>query len=540
MAKCLGLYIEDNIIKYAKVSKEREDIKVETFGMEFYEKLDKAIDKIVEETYSQKIPISVNLIGENYNFFQIFSLLSKNDLKKAIKTEFETYCEENGYNPGVFETRYAAVEEQGEKDKLRIIHVSENKIELNKNIQQFNGHRVSTIAPVPMILPNLIGIKDDIVEKENAMIVNIEQNTTLTTIIDSKIQKVELIEEGSSEFLNKLNLKVNSYSKAYEISKNTTIYTNAGRELQTSEDEGYLDDIMPTLYSIVNSVKEAVSNSVGKIKKIYLSGSGAMINNIDIYFQEYLDGIDCEVLRPYFIENTGDISIKDYQEVNTAISLAILGLGEGLTTMNFKNKSLADNIPDWLTIDAKSGALLNSLNFKNNDLGEPYNKTELILLRIAIGLFLLVLIYSGFAALLSSQMDKKEEEAKALQQDITKQISLAQIDNEKIKSRTSDYSDLVEEITEQNEKEADAAKVRNAIPDLLNQLMYVIPEEAKISKIENTNDTHIIITAQAEKYEQLGYFKAKLKSEGILTNVTSSAGDKSGGVITIKIEGDLP
>ena len=528
MAKCLGLYIEDNIIKYAKVSKEREDIKVETFGMEFYEKLDKAIDKIV------------NLKGENYNFFQIFSLLSKSDLQKAVKTEFETHCEENGYSPGVFETRYAAVEEQDEKDKLRIIHVSENKIELNKTLQQLNGHRVSAIAPVPMILPNLIGINDDIVEKENAIIVNMEQNTTLTTILDSKIQKVDLIEEGSGDFLNKLNLKVNSYSKAYEISKNTTIYTNAGKELQTTDDTGYLDDIMPTLYSIVSAVKEVISNSVGKIKKVYLSGSAAMINNIDIYFQEYLDGIDCEVLRPYFIENTGDISIKDYQEVNTAISLGMLGLGEGLTSMNFKNKSLADSVPDWLKVDVNSAAILSNINLKNNDLGKPYNKTELILLRVAIALFLLVIVYSGFSALLSSQMDKKNEEAKALQQDITKQINLAQVDNEKIKSRTNDYSDLVDEITAQNEKEADAAKVRNAIPDLLNQIMYVIPEEARISRIENTSDTHIVITAQAEKYEQLGYFKAKLKSEGILTNVTSSAGDKSGGVITIKIEGDLP
>ena len=98
MAKCLGLYIEDNIIKYAKISKEREDIKVEAFGMEFYDRLDKAIDKVIDETYSQKTPISINLTGENYNYFRVFSLLSKSDLQKAIKTEFETYCEENGYN----------------------------------------------------------------------------------------------------------------------------------------------------------------------------------------------------------------------------------------------------------------------------------------------------------------------------------------------------------------------------------------------------------------------------------------------------------
>ena len=33
MSTCLGLYIEENLIKYAKVSKEREQIKVESFGM---------------------------------------------------------------------------------------------------------------------------------------------------------------------------------------------------------------------------------------------------------------------------------------------------------------------------------------------------------------------------------------------------------------------------------------------------------------------------------------------------------------------------
>ncbi len=39
MASCLGLYIESNVIKYAKVSKEREALKIESFGMKFYDKL---------------------------------------------------------------------------------------------------------------------------------------------------------------------------------------------------------------------------------------------------------------------------------------------------------------------------------------------------------------------------------------------------------------------------------------------------------------------------------------------------------------------
>ena len=39
MTDCLGLYIQENLIKYAKVSKDHEKIKVESFGIKFYEKI---------------------------------------------------------------------------------------------------------------------------------------------------------------------------------------------------------------------------------------------------------------------------------------------------------------------------------------------------------------------------------------------------------------------------------------------------------------------------------------------------------------------
>ena len=62
----------------------------------------------------------------------------------------------------------------------------------------------------------------------------------------------------------------------------------------------------------------------------------------------------------------------------------------------------------------------------------------------------------------------------------------------------------------------------------------------RVTEIENTTDTHIVITAQSNRYEQLGFFTAKLKTDVILTNVISTAGQKDNNVITIKIEGDIP
>ena len=120
MSTCLGLYIEENIIKYAKVSKEREQLKVEAFGVKFYDNLEHAVKQIVEETYSFKTPISINLSDEMYNYFQVFALLNKKDLPKAIKTEFEAYCSDKNYNPNVFETRYAITPDAQQKEKLKV------------------------------------------------------------------------------------------------------------------------------------------------------------------------------------------------------------------------------------------------------------------------------------------------------------------------------------------------------------------------------------------------------------------------------------
>ena len=212
-SSCLGIYIDEHVIKYAKVSKDRDNIKVDSFGIKFYDKIGPAIEQVVQETYSQKTPISVNLSEEMYTYFEMFALLTKNDLQKAIKTEFESYCVDKDYNPNAFESRYAVATIPNEKDKLKVIHVADNKIELNKRIQQIEGYKLTNISPTSMCISSLIGEQTN----ENCLIVNIEEKTTVTTIINEQIYNVDTIEEGSQTFLSKINIKENSLSKSYEI-----------------------------------------------------------------------------------------------------------------------------------------------------------------------------------------------------------------------------------------------------------------------------------------------------------------------------------
>ena len=539
MAKCLGLYIEENIIKYAKVSKEKDKITVESFGVKFYDQIGKAIKQIVEETYSFKTPINVNLSEEMYNYFEMFALLNKNDLQKAIKTEFDAYCEDKGYNPNVFETRYAITNSEDKKDSLKVIHVSDNKIELNKRLQQLEEYKLTTISPISMSIPNLIEIEP----KENILIVNIEDKTTITTVLDEKIFNIDILEQGSSDILSKINLKENSYSKSYEICKNTTIYTSEGKEFQETE-ATYLEDIMPTLYEIVSAVSKIINQNGVKINKIYITGTGALINNVDLYFQEYFTDSKCEILKPSFVEDVKDINIKDYIEVNTAISLGLMGLNEGIAGMNFKRQSFLDKVPDWLKLEVNPDKTKQEKKFSGGlftfDLGEKLDKTEISLIRVALSLLILFVVYGTFSVLLEKQMEAKKQEADSSIQNTNSQIALANKDSDKLKAKTNEYTTMIKNLEDINDRISDRNKTRNSIPNLLEQIMQSMPENVQLTSIENTNDRHIQITAQSNQYDQLGYFQAIIKTSGILTNVISTAGEKDNNVISVKIEGDLP
>ena len=129
MSECLGLYIENNLIKYAKVSKDRDNVKVESFGIKTYDRLEEVLEQIVQETYSFNTPISVNLSDEMYNYFNVFSMLNKKDIENSITTEFEFLCGERGINKNVLESRYFSVPNIENTEKIRTVHISVNKTE---------------------------------------------------------------------------------------------------------------------------------------------------------------------------------------------------------------------------------------------------------------------------------------------------------------------------------------------------------------------------------------------------------------------------
>ena len=548
MPSCLGLYIEDNIIKYAKVSKDHDNIKVESYGVKFYDNIDDTVKQIISETYSYKNPISVNLPDEKYAYANLFNLLSKKDLQKAIDTEFDYFCEENHKNRQALEYKSITVPNLQDKDKVKSLYVYSDKASIAGRNQILDGYKLTNINPLPISIVNLYNFND----KTNSVIVNIEKNTSVTFIVNGQIQKVEIIENGMKDILENIIKKENSYAKAYEICKNTTIYTAQGRNLQIEENE-YMEDIMPALYNIVEKVKEIIKDSEDEVKNIYISGLATAINNIDLYFQENFLDKKCEILAPFFVKKENiKLNIKDYIEVNSAISLALNGVGVGYKEINFKNKSAFNQMSQLLNTEiggknnksntkkVSNKKQKNYTNILKFDFNEALDVIEKNMIRFGVGLLFLIVLYTVFSNIIMNQIKNKDKEVLEYIGDSEAKIAKITSNTKLINERKQQYVSLIEKMDQESDKIVQSYARKNALPNFLTQIMYNIPKEVQLISIENYTEKGIKIQAKSKEYEQLGYFIAKIKTEGILNGVTATSGEKQDDFVVITIEGNLP
>ena len=548
MTSSLGLCIEKNLIKYAKVTKDHEELKVEVFGIKFYEDLKDAIKQIVSETSSENIPVSVNLSDEVYNYFDVSNLLNKNELKSEIENNFETYCEKKKISSEDYESRYSVSEEEG-KDTLKVTHISVEKSTISNILDNMENCKVSTITPLGTSIANIIPTN----KNENVIIVNMDDETIITSIVNQKTNDVKRIKQGPSTVLKKIAGKENSYSKAYEICKNSTIYTIEGKEVQDEGNE-YMDVIIPTLYKVVTDLQKYITKSKINYSKIYITGTLSVVNNVDLYFQEFFPQEKCEILKPYFIKDITKINIKDYIEVNSALALAMQDLGYGVKELNFKKQSsFSMPIPEVLKKETNKEkktskskqvkGMPNKINLNLDfDMSGKLEKSEKWLLRGAGLIIAIIIVYSIFSMYLNNTINNKLQEADELISYTEIQIASADEDINLINEKSSKYQEMIDNLNNVNSQSESDLDFKNAIPNLLVNIQSVIPENVQLTEIENTEENdnrHIIIKAKSEYYEELGYFKVKLKEDGILTNVVSTESNTEDGFIQTIIEGDL-
>ena len=271
-------------------------------------------------------------------------------------------------------------------------------------------------------------------------------------------------------------------------------------------------------------------------------------NQCQSYFQEIIKSVDCRILKPSIVEESSlQTNIKDYIEVNSAIALAMQGVGEGIQSLNFKDTNIGQKAKQLLNANISFGKKQNKTDKNgkpkkeiNIDLRGALDKTEVMLIRAVIAIILINVLFASFSMLLSKQMDKKQTEIEGLISKEQSEIDKIKKDTDLLNSKNNAYQARTAELKAINDKISKIAEMKNSIPNLLNQIMYIIPEEVKLSSIENTTEKKIKIVAESSNYDQLGYFIAKIKLEGYLKDVVSSSGQKTGNIVKVTIEGVLP
>lgn len=572
-------------------------LKLASYGIRFSENVRATIDEIIQETNSETDEIATNVTGETYELIDVFSRLSKKDMKQLVNSEFSNICESKGVVSSVLDLKFKLVKNTGDPDKYQAVCVAAPKSEIANIINNhFSGIRVSSAAPLGTSIVNILPNKGI---EEQVAIINIEAETVVTVIEHGEISDAKSFPIGMKDVLPKLAEKYNSYSKAYEACKGVSAYIEDVYSLEESDRE-ILDLLIPMLYDLRSKIEAFLKSHLPMLSKIYITGTGIIINNLDIYFHEVFTDKTCQLLVPYFLPKDSN-NLNDIVEVNTAIALAFNGLGYADREAEFMSGSSSSQMNSELLKrkfeeikgsvvgivtgkkPAASGATATlkigniaipisassvkkkKINIEFNDEivqteveGQPlvdygeesaasasgteekgpfFDKVEAGLARLAGGVLLTFGVYCVVANYTQEIISEKRVEINSNSAQIDQWIKNAQNDVVMIDKETNKYKDMKSSLVELLSK-VTTRKVSFDIPNFMSKLMFVIPENVKVTSIV-VDDGRVQMSAESGQYAQLGYFVSRLKLDNVLTDVDMSVESMQGN-IKIKVSGAMP
>ena len=336
--------------------------------------------------------------------------------------------------------------------------------------------------------------------KNDYRIINIQYPTTKETaeeIVEIYI-KPNIEDINGQIYADNLHRKIeNQY---YEIDEN-------GKRKDKKNDER-LKVIIPLLYKISEFLQRVI-NKFGKIDEIYLTGFGANIKNIDIYFKRLFPKTEIKILMPYFIQNNNS---KKFIEYNAAISLAI----EGLTnedSLNFRDAKFENKIILIKNPNKKSNVIIDCLTI--------------------ISIFI---IYISGNYLLNYQIKSKQKKIGSISNYATTQIEKAKEDKQKIESIITEYATAKSNTPIEDKK--------TKVNSLLNQIYYTIPKNVKLVEIKSIEGTDgednktakFTLIIQSDDKASIEKFKKDLENSNVLKNIKMSDIDLNTKQASIEVE----
>lgn len=578
MPSCLGISVGKNLIKYAKMSKEKNSnqMSIEAYGVKFYDILSQTLSEVIQETKSSEATVCVSLSSEEYENVEVFKSMKPKDRDALLTSEFESICASKNANASALDMRYILAEDPENPSQYKAICMAVSKIELTNLWQALSSTKFESISAIG---PTIVNTLKDKGAGQNSIIVNIEDDTKVTIIKNGGISEMIAIPVGMDEVIAKLADKFNSYARAYEACKGVDAYANSDLSLDY-EMQSIRDVLMPTLYDLKQRLIISLQPYLDSVQDVYITGTGIIINNIDLYLQEAFPGKHCEILIPYFVNKERN-NIKDVLEVNSALAVATYGLNGINKEQDFlasgtylrgeakkkkmDPKEIVGNVKNFFeemnrkTLrPVKSKKRKNAVTFEDEvenlqQLGgsgeysapafeeeiEYYDPISEWLTRAAVSLFVAWLAYTGFSGYVEGRIDDKrmtvESNIARTESEIgnvNEDRNTIQIKADEYKGKTVKLQRIIDSIRLQQERTFD-------VPNFLSQLMFIIPTDVKVTSVQIGTDDTVVLEAESGKYAQLGYFVSRLKLAGVLKDVEMEVINMSS-TIQIKVNGVLP
>lgn len=529
MERCLGIYIGDKIVKYAKLHMDKtKNVQVEVSNVKYVlGGIKEVIDEIIVETNSQNTPISINILNEHHENLEILKQISKNDISSMVELEVEDVASKEGLNSKMLVYKYDVQDSLINKDNNRISIMYANRTEIEQ-FSKIEGIDVKGAFPLSSAIKGLVS-KDE----KNYAIINIEETITITIVLNGNVVETVALDTGMKEVIDSLAEQLGSYAKAYDMCKTINVYT----EEENPNNPEIERIIEPILQEILRKIEESMKPYRGKFNKLFLSGMGVLFTNIDILFEQYY-GMQAEILKPAFTK--GEVGIRNMAELiesNSAIALAnalLTGFMDDFNFINLINKKQAKSIgaagklgvklPDKIKINADTADIIQKLVFAN-----------LVAGTILIG-------YAIFGVVYSTQTKKVESNIRTSIAKIQEQSGLVKNDIEFINTNKDKYKEVNDMVSDTINKiqsnQIGDLRTYN-VANFMQKIMKFIPKDVQLVSIESNDNKHVTVTAKSNSYAALGYLVSQLKLEGIINNVKINS-VSHGTEISVSIGGDLP
>ena len=522
MSSCLGVYFDDNIIKYAKICLNGNKLpNIEKYGIKFIKNdYKQELHQIIDETDSYNIPIVINPREDVYYSTKIYDQIKENSYFSSImKLEYESWCEKNAKSPDRYSYVYMVAEGANEENKKNAFLNITSKNVINEDIALSKS--ITEIYPANLLLGRLVSPNEN-----SYILVNIGMNLSVTTVINNRVIDFSTYSVGMKELLNEFANVFGSFEKAYDECKKMNVYTE-GEDVNSPELEQIVE---PIFQEILKKCMECVGRYKSDISQVILTGIGSCFINVDLLFSQFLD-VKCKILKPLYIFDETDV--KNIYENNSVIEAIALGYEfldpkykelKYLSKKSLFSKKIFSSRPNKKISISFGDKTLNTLQY----------------VTIAAGVVLLShtafsIIYSFTVNKMKNDIDKKCQNLNVQTEEINSDISY-------ISKNTQEYKDVNDEVENlKNKIESNQIGKFSTynVASLLQNIIKILPENVRLVNISSDDNKYVTIKASSGEYEDLGYFFAQVKLEGVLNNPKINKVE-NGETTTIEIGGDLP